>query len=383
MPAFIDATNDSSLDLSAREAAKWMSSILSSTNRENGSIRDDDHASESSESNIISSVMGNNYDDTNSTNAVLNTMSTEELLSENEALKQDLIDIKLKLAHCQSQHDYSRLRIVKLEMDLKKVNSENQSMRRKLGIKDDDDDDEKRGRRNNRNKGRLTKSLSEKRSTAVTRRQNRSWFSGDGLSMSWSFRRGDNSEGISSLFTEIVEEQPKNEPPQLSCSSEGKHNFMPWESKADRQDNAEASCDGSQKVNSEDGYGLTVRYDPSAIQSTLEYNGIIDGRKTLLEDDNESIQSGNSAPSSPTFEHERDNEISSRSGDTSTSQVSFQPAKPHLQKKLSFKRVAVSPPPQHAHLQEMSRKYHPELPKAPSLRGRSGGTARDAYLALC
>lgn len=376
MTAFIDATNDSSLDLSAREAAKWMSSILSSTNLH----RDDDHASESSESNIISSVTGNNYDDTNSTNAVLNTMSTEELLSENEALKQDLIDIKLKLAHCQSQHDYSRLRIVKLEMDLKKANSDNQSMRRKLGIQDDDDDDEKRGRRNNRNKGRLTKSLSEKRSTAVTRRQNRSWFGGDGLSMSWSFRRGDKpfeGEGISSLFTEIVEEQPKNEPPQLSCSSAGKHNFMPWESKADRQDNAEASCDGSQKVNSEDYYGLTVRYDPSAIQSTLEYNGIIDGR---IEDDNESSQSGDS----PTFEPERDYEISSRSGDTSTSQVSFQPAKPHLQKKLSFKRVAVSPPPQHAHLQEMSRNYHhPELPKAPSLRGRSGGTARDAYLALC
>jgi len=182
-----------------------------------------------------------------------------ELLEENEALKdeinqvkkekeskvseleqnlidmeQTLIDMKLNLALCQSREDHTRLTMAKLEMDLKKSNDENQTLKQKLG---GPEEQLKAERRNSR---LLTKSLSSAelpdnnvRSGEPMKRKNRlltsSWFGKEGLNnfLDRSNPRGDDPrKGVDDSFSDKVLmsaiEHPAKSPEGRGSPTKGK-----------------------------------------------------------------------------------------------------------------------------------------------------------------
>jgi len=275
-----------------------------------------------------------------------------QIQQDKDELEKSIVDMKLQLAQYQEKDDYQRLRIARLELDLKKARAENHQLQEQVGFPVN------KGRSNRR----LSKSLSglespskqvyDSKHSGQQEQQpirHKSWLFGkDGLSNSspkapfLSFRRDTPDQQAVEKSEEAL---PKDSDVIPVCNSND--------------------------VYSEEEEGDLVRYNPSTIQSS----GVIAIEDALLDSCNNlsiSIRSGG-----------RDDSVTSSTGSKSTA-LEFQPAKPQLQKKLSLRGVDVNLT---SSMQEKIRKTEEINPiqKAANLRGRGnkGNATSSRFLAFC
>lgn len=270
-----------------------------------------------------------------------------QIQQDKDELEKSIVDMKLQLAQYQEKDDYQRLRIARLELDLKKIRAENHQLQEQVGIPD--------------NKGRnrrLSKSLS--RLESPSKQVYDSEQSGQQQQQrpirhkSWLFGK----DGLSNSILSIGQKAP----------------FLSFRRDAPNQQTVEKSeealtkdADDSNDVYSEKDEGDIVRYNPS----TIESSGVIAVEDALLDSCNDlSIRSGGEGDS-----------VASSSGSNSTA-LEFQPAKPQLQKKLSLRGVDVNLT---SSMQEKIRKPETnQIQKAASLRGRGNKVNTSAgFLAFC
>jgi len=272
-----------------------------------------------------------------------------QIQQDKDELEKSIVDMKLQLAQYQEKDDYQRLRIARLEMDLKKVRAENHQLQEQVGFPVN------KGRSNRR----LSKSLSGLESPSkqvyVSKHsgqqeqqpiRHKSWLFGkDGLSNSI----------LRAPFLSFRRYTPDQQAVEKSKEA------LPKDSDVIPVSNSNEVY--SEKEEEED----LVRYNPSTIQSS----GVIAIEDALLDSCNDlSIRSGG-----------RDDSVTSSTGSKSTA-LEFQPAKPQLQKKLSLRGVDVNLT---SSMQEKIRKTETNpIQKAASLRGRGNkGNTSAGFLAFC
>ena len=271
-----------------------------------------------------------------------------QIQQDKDELEKSIVDMKLQLAQYQEKDDYQRLRIARLELDLKKARAENHQLQEQVGFPVN------KGRSNRR----LSKSLSGLESPS--KQVYDSELSGQQQQQrpirhkSWLFGKDGLSNSILYPFLTFRRDAPNQ---QIVEKSE----------EALTKDSDVIPVSNSNEVYSEKEEGDLVRYNPSTIQSSgvIAIDALLDSCNDL------SIRSG-----------VRDDSVTSSTGSKSTA-LEFQPAKPQLQKKLSLRGVDVNLT---SSMQEKIRKTEETNPiqKAASLRGRGNkGNTSAGFLAFC
>ena len=315
---------------------------------------------------------------------------------EKDELEKSFIDMKLQVARLQGQEDYYKLHMAKLEMDLKTARYENQNLREQIGIH------EEQNNTAGRNRPRLSKSLSSvskpidnKAPTFEQKKNpllNRSWFGETLLSGSLidksSRREGGQKGGLTASFlgrfggdnigsssSPKIPEEDSTSPPfgaSWTAGQRGNSSFTKQKIQDQPAKNSDEFLpwDRMRRMHRSQEYESKLAKSTSSEEREIACHNIDRGvfGGTMLED------SGNDVSSS-----------SDEEDDSSSVAIEFEPAKPHLQKELSLKKVVP------AHLQEKAMKmrgdeHGQQLQRAASLRGRNKGkdsSAGDAYLAFC
>jgi hypothetical protein len=267
-----------------------------------------------------------------------------QIQQDKDELEKSIVDMKLQLAQYQEKDDYQRLRIARLELDLKKIRAENHQLQEQVGIPDN----KGRNRRLSKSLSRLespSKQVYDSEQSGQQQQQrpirHKSWLFGkDGLSNSIL------SIGQKAPFLTVRRDAPNHT----------------------RQDHQAVENYRDEQVNtsyrSEKEEGDLVRYNPLTIQS----NGIVAVEDALLDSCNDL---------STRSDGEGDSVTSTGSKSTA---LEFQPAKPQLQKKLSLRGVDVN-----LTMQDRIRKTETNpIQNAASLRGRGNkGNTSARFLAFC
>ena len=272
-----------------------------------------------------------------------------QIQQDKDELEKSIVDMKLQLAQYQERDDYQRLRIARLELDLKKARAENHQLQEQVGFPVN------KGRSNRR----LSKSLSGLESPS--KQVYDSELSGQQQQQrpirhkSWLFGKDSLSSSILYPFLSFRRDTPDQQAVEKSEEA------LP-------KDSDVIPVSNSNEVYSEKDEGDLVRYNPSTIQSS----GVIAIEDALLDScNNLSIGSGGEGDS-----------VTSSTASKSTA-LEFQPAKPQLQKKLSLRGVDVNLT---SSMQEKIRKTETNpIQKAASLRGRGnkGNATSSGFLAFC